>query len=76
MWRLSKRPVQTVIRCSTCLKSIAVRVDETLIPSAPTLTAVGAASMRGVGWFCSRDCVSAYESRFRVILEPDSLSST
>jgi hypothetical protein len=68
--------VQAVIRCSTCLRSIAVRVDETLIPGAPTLTAVGAASMRGVGWFCSRDCVSAQEFRFRVIREPDCHPST
>jgi hypothetical protein len=29
--------------------------------------------MRRVGWFCSRSCVGAYEFRFRVILEPESL---
>jgi len=50
-------------------------VDEVLVPEAAQLTAQGAVPMKRVGWFCSRECVGAYEFRFRVILEPEPCSA-
>ena len=71
MWGLAKRPVRTSVRCSFCRQGIATQVDHHLVPAAHELTALGAMSMKRVGWFCSRGCVSAYEFRFRVILESE-----
>ncbi len=74
MWILSKRPVRTSVRCSFCRRA-RHGVDEVLVPEAKRLTAQGAVPMKRVGWFCSRECVGAYESRFRVILEPEPCSA-
>jgi hypothetical protein len=59
------------VRCSFCRKLIAGRFSDGLVPSPRELTTVGAVPMKDVGWFCSRRCVSEYESCFRVILEPE-----
>jgi len=61
------------VHCSFCRKRIALRLEHGLQPPPPELLAAGAVPMRRVGWFCSRSCVGAYEFRFRVILEPESL---
>ena len=75
MWSLSKRPLRTPVRCCFCRRALATRVDEVLVPEAARLTAQGAVLMKRVGWFCSRECVGAYEFRFRVILEPEPCSA-
>jgi hypothetical protein len=61
----------TPIHCGYCRQLVAVRLEQGLMPGPRELTAVGAVPMRRAGWFCSRRCVSAYEVRFRVILEPE-----
>jgi hypothetical protein len=63
------------VRCGFCRELIAVRLERGLMPGPRELTAVGAVPMRRTGWFCSRRCVSAYEVRFRVILEPEAWST-
>ncbi|HMK71816.1 MAG TPA: hypothetical protein VK454_00680 [Myxococcaceae bacterium] len=68
-WRKTERP--TPVQCSYCRKLLAARLAHRLEPSPRVLTTLGAVPMKSIGWFCSRRCVDAYESRFRVILEPE-----
>jgi hypothetical protein len=57
------------------LRALAIHADHSWVPCVRELTSLGAMPMKRVGWFCRRDCVSAYEFRFRVILEPETSSA-
>jgi hypothetical protein len=61
----------TLVHCSFCRRLLAGRFADGLIPNPCELTGLGAVPMKHVGWFCSHHCVREYESRFRVILEPE-----
>jgi hypothetical protein len=72
LWNLSKRvPHGAAVRCNWCRAQLAVQASGGLHPPAPELYARGAVSVNGLGWFCARRCVTSYEARFRVILEPE-----
>jgi hypothetical protein len=73
MWNLGKRgPQAAPVRCNWCRATLAAQGPAGLLPSASELHTQGAVSVKRLGWFCGRRCVAAYESRFRVILEPES----
>jgi hypothetical protein len=77
LWNLGKRePQEAPVRCNWCRAALAVHSPAGLRPAAIELHAHGAVSVKRLGWFCGRRCVSAYEARFRVILEPESQSGT
>jgi hypothetical protein len=72
LWNLSKRaPQGAPVRCNWCRAQLAVQGPSGLAPAASELHAHGAVSVKRLGWFCARRCVSSYEARFRVILEPE-----
>jgi len=72
VWSFRKREAKgTPVRCNWCCAPLAVQGPGDLKPSASELHALGAVSVKRVGWFCGRRCVGSYEIRFRVILEPD-----
>ena len=72
LWNLTKRaPQGAPVRCNWCRAHLAVQGPGGLAPTAEELHAHGALSVKRLGWFCTRRCVVAYETRFRVILEPE-----
>lgn len=72
LWKLTRRQARTEpVRCNFCRAQVALQNGAALQPSAADLHASGAVSVKRLGWFCSRRCVTLYEARFRVILEPD-----
>jgi len=76
VWSFRKREVQAApVRCNWCRAPLAVQSPGGLKPSALELQALGALSVKRVGWFCSRRCVGSYELRFRVILEPEAVDA-
>jgi hypothetical protein len=77
LFNLGKRePQGAPIRCNWCRANLAVQTPGGLVPPAPDLHARGAIAVKRLGWFCGRRCVTAYEVRFRVILEPESTGAT
>ena len=74
LFNLGKRaPQGAPVRCNWCRIHLAVQTTSGLQPPAPDLLARGAIAVKRLGWFCGRRCVTTYEVRFRVILEPDSV---
>jgi len=72
VWKLTRRQAQAEpVRCNFCRAQVATQNGAALQPPAADLHASGAVSVKRLGWFCSRRCVTLYEARFRVILEPD-----
>ncbi len=73
-WSFGKRAAKGApVRCNWCRAPLALQQAGGLQPSASELHALGALSVKRLGWFCGRRCVGSYEKRFRVILEPESL---
>jgi hypothetical protein len=73
LWKLGKRePQGAVVRCNWCRAAVAVQRPTGLQPAPSELYSHGAISVKRLGWFCGRRCVTSYEARFRVILEPES----
>jgi hypothetical protein len=76
LWNLGKRaPQGAPVRCNWCRAHLALQTASGLQPPASELNEHGAVSVKRLGWFCGRRCVTAYELRFRVILEPELLGS-
>jgi hypothetical protein len=74
LFSLGKRaPQGAPIRCNWCRVNMAVQTKSGLLPPATDLLAGGAIAAKRLGWFCGRRCVTTYEVRFRVILEPESV---
>jgi hypothetical protein len=72
LWKLTRRQARAEpVRCNFCRAQVAMANGGALRPSADELYGSGAVSVKRLGWFCSRRCLTLYETRFRVILEPD-----
>jgi hypothetical protein len=71
-WKLAKRqPQGAPVRCNWCRATLALQGARGLQPAASELHAQGGLAVKRLGWFCGRRCVTAYEQRFRVVLEPE-----
>jgi hypothetical protein len=72
LWKLTKRqPQGAPVRCNWCRAALALQAASGLQPPASELNARGNLAVKRLGWFCGRRCVTAYEQRFRVVLEPE-----
>ncbi|HXX30878.1 MAG TPA: hypothetical protein VEJ89_09185 [Myxococcaceae bacterium] len=74
LWKLTggRHPGPKTVRCPFCRKELGVDQAGALQASAADLAAAGAVAVKRLGWFCGRRCVTLYEVRFRVVLEPES----
>ena len=61
------------VRCNWCRAPVAIQSAGVLKPTAVELHTLGAVLVKRLGWFCGRPCIRSYETRFRVILEPEAL---